>query len=99
MTHTPLRVFYLPAAGTPEFLELLDSAQLEEQAGSYLDVVPLSNDIVMFCDRDEREASPGYSFTVDGHYVHGDAFFVRQRDSRFLSLADEDLETILSLHT
>lgn len=97
--HTPLRVFYLPAAGMPEFRELLDSSQLEKQAGNSLDVVPLANDIVMFCDQDEREARPGYSFTVDGHYVHGDAFFVRQRDSRFLSLADEDLETILSLRT
>jgi hypothetical protein len=85
----------------PEFRELMgDSRRLTQVVSDgHLDAVALDDHLVMFCDRDEPEVSLGYSFTIDGHYVHGDAFFVRQSDDEdYVSLTDDDVEAILSLN-
>lgn len=85
----------------PEFREIVgDSRCLTEVVSDgHFDAVPLDGNLVMFCDRDGLEASAGYSFTIDGHYIHGDAFFVRQSEGNgYVSLTDDDVEAILSLN-
>jgi len=96
-----VRVFYMPAEGMPEFREIVSDPRTLTQVVSdgHLEAVPLDNHLVMFCDRDEPEVTLGYSFTIAGHYVHGDAFFVRQSDEKdYVSLTDDDVEAILSLN-
>lgn len=91
----------MPAEGMPEFREIVGDARCLTQivGDGHLDAVPLGNNLVMFCDRDEPEPSLGYSFTIDGHYVHGDAFFVRQSDEKdYVSLTDDDVEALLCLN-
>jgi hypothetical protein len=63
------------------------------------DTVDLPRDLVMYCDRDEPAPEGGYSFTIHGHYVHGDAFFVRRSGTRLVSVTDDDVVTILELST
>jgi hypothetical protein len=92
----------MPAEGVPEFREIVGDAThclADVVSDGHLDSVPLKNDLVMFCDRDEAAPGTGYSFTLDGHYVHGDAFFVRRNQGeRYVSLTDEDVEIILALN-
>jgi hypothetical protein len=96
-----VRVLYMPVEGMPEFREIVGDPHclVAVVNDGYFDAVPLSNDLVMFCDRDESAPGSGYSFTLDGHYVHGDAFFVRRREGEtYISLTDDDVEAILALN-
>jgi hypothetical protein len=95
-----VRVFYMPANGQPEFREIADDARLDETLRSAsFDLVELPRDLVMYCDRDEPAPEGGYSFTIHGHYVHGDAFFARRSGERLVSVTDDDVAAILSLST
>lgn len=88
----------MPASGMPEFREIVGDARAlnEVVSDGHLDLVELSGDIVLFCDRDEPQVGKGYSFTIAGHFVHGDAFFVRRQDASYISLTDDDVEKILA---
>ncbi|HEY0798343.1 MAG TPA: hypothetical protein VGD50_04285 [Candidatus Baltobacteraceae bacterium] len=100
MMQTSVRVFYMPANGQPEFREIADSGSLVETLGNaHFDTVELPLGLVMYCDRDEAAPDRGYSFTIHGHYVHGDAFFVRRIGSSVISVTDDDVATILALST
>jgi hypothetical protein len=95
-----VRVFYMPANGQPEFREIMDDTRLAETLSSAsFDRVDLPYDLVMYCDRDEPSADRGYSFTILGHYVHGDAFFVRRDGTYIRSVTDDDVVEILALST
>jgi hypothetical protein len=90
----------MPANGQPEFREIVDDMCLAETLRSAsFDTVDLPRDLVMYCDRDEPAPEGGYSFTIHGHYVHGDAFFVRRSGTRLVSVTDDDVVTILELST
>ncbi|HTV73704.1 MAG TPA: hypothetical protein VME66_08385 [Candidatus Acidoferrales bacterium] len=100
MSQSSVRVFYMPANGKPEFREITDDTRLAETLSSAsFDRVDLPRDLVMYCDRDEPCADRGYSFTIHGHFVHGDAFFVRRSGTRIVSVTDDDVAAILSLST
>jgi hypothetical protein len=96
-----VRVLYMPVDGMPEFREIVGDPHslVSVVSEGYFEAVPLSDDLVMFCDRDEAAPGFGYSFTLGGHYVHGDAFFVRRHGGEtYVSLTDDDVEAILALN-
>jgi hypothetical protein len=91
----------MPAEGMPEFREIVGAPRslADVVSDGHFDAVPLPDNLVMFCDSDEPEANAGYSFTIDGHYIHGDAFFVRRsEDKGYVSLTDDDVDVILSFN-
>lgn len=94
-----VRVLYVPAKGEPEFREI--GNDLNTLAGligqGELQAVKVSDDIIMFCDASLPSAQTMYNFSVNGHFIHGDAFFVRRVGQRVVSLTDADVSTIIEL--
>lgn len=94
-----VRVLYLPVNGKAEYREIAnDLASLVELVGDgFLEMVPLTKELVMFCDESGTDRGLPHNFTIRGHFVRGDAFFARREGGQVVSLSDEDVALLLSI--
>ncbi len=93
----PVRILYIPANGKAGFREIAnDLASLFELVGEgQLDVIDLGPNLSLFCDESRSDVEYAYNFSVGNHHVHGDAFVVRRKGSDVVSIADDDLSTLM----
>ncbi len=98
MTRIWERVLYVPAKGDAEFRcignDLMTLAHLIEEG--HLQAVKLTDHLILFCDAAFPAPSDLYNFSIRGHFIHGDAFFVRRDGTRLASIQDEDVAVILA---
>lgn len=94
-----MRVLYLPVNGKAEYREVAnDLSSLVELVGDgFLEMVPLTKELVMFCDESGTDRGLPHNFTIRGHYVRGDAFFARRERGQVVALTDEDVTLLLSI--
>jgi hypothetical protein len=96
---TWVRVLYIPAHGVPEFRDI--GNDLSALAGltceGYLHALKVAKNLLLFCDAALENIDTSYNFSVNGHFVHGDAFFARREGTGVVPLTDDDVSTILDL--
>jgi hypothetical protein len=60
-------------------------------------VLKVTKSLLLFCDAALASIDTSYNFSVNGHFVHGDAFFARREGTSVVPLTDDDVSTILDL--
>lgn len=98
-----VRVLHVPVGAAARLVEVENDFNPEIIAlvgGGYIESMPVSDTLVMFCDEDGIAKHLPPSFSVDGRTVVGPAFFARRSVTdkfggwELDSLTDEDVEEL-----
>jgi len=73
-----------------------DLTVLQEIVGGYIEVLPITQEILMICNEEGKLEGLPYNFTLGNDYIVGTVFFIGNNEPEFRSLDDAEIKVVMN---